>query len=69
MAKASSRVATPSPAPLLAVEDVAARLRVTVNSVRQMRARGKLPKAIKIGNLVRWESADIEKHIENLRRA
>ncbi|WP_412475400.1 helix-turn-helix transcriptional regulator [Gordonia sp. LUNF6] len=63
---------TPEPAPidpntLMSPDDLAARLNVSRGQIIQMRYRGQLPPAIKIGRYVRWDPADIETWINSLK--
>lgn len=53
---------------LLNVDDLAERLGTTPNSVRIMRARGQLPKAVKQGKRVRWLESEFTEWLRNLPR-
>jgi excisionase family DNA binding protein len=46
--------------PLLSVRDVAEILGVDARTVRRWREERKLPPALTVGGIVRWERADIE---------
>lgn len=52
---------------LLTVEETAARLRVSVPTVRWLRQEGKLPKAYKVGRRVLWDPQDLDAWLEDQR--
>lgn len=53
---------------LLTVHDIAERLGTNSANVRNMRLRGQLPAAIKLGKRVRWLESDITEWLRNLPR-
>lgn len=53
--------------PLLDVADLAAYLNVPVRTIRDWRYRGEGPPALKVGSLVRWRRADIDRWLETRR--
>lgn len=57
------------PKTLLTVSDVADLLQVSTKAVYHLRARGRLPAAIKFGHGVRWDPADIAAWIEDRKGA
>ena len=57
-----------APVELLTVEDLAALLKTTARQVRNMRARGQLPDAVKIPGLgLRWQGAIVYEWAAGLR--
>jgi excisionase family DNA binding protein len=55
--------------PLLTIEDVAARLAVSVGCVRAWRIKGEGPPAIRVGNSLRWAEKDLEAWLEARRES
>ena len=53
--------ATPPTDEMLTVRDMASLLRITTRAVHAQRSRGKLPNPIRIGRLVRWRRAEVER--------
>ena len=53
-------------APLLTIGDVAARYSCDPRTVRRWWAAGVIPRPIKLGGLVRWRTADLERHEQQL---
>ncbi len=55
--------------PFLTVNDVARVLQVDEKTVRAWRERGQLPPAVKIGGVIRWDAAGIDRWIAENREA
>jgi excisionase family DNA binding protein len=55
--------------PLLTIEDVAARLAVSVGCVRAWRIKGEGPPAIRVGNSLRWAEKDLEAWLDSRRES
>ncbi len=55
--------------PLLSVRDVAKLVQVDPGTVRNWREQGKLPAAVKIGGVIRWDADDIDRWLEEQREA
>jgi excisionase family DNA binding protein len=55
--------------PLLTIEDVAARLAVSVGCVRAWRLKGEGPPAIRVGNSLRWAEKDLEAWLDSRRES
>lgn len=55
--------------PLLTIEDVAARLAVSVGCVRAWRMKGEGPPAIRVGSSLRWAERDLEAWLESRRES
>jgi excisionase family DNA binding protein len=55
--------------PLLTIEDVAARLAVSVGCVRAWRIKGEGPPAIRVGNSLRWAEEDLEAWLDSRRES
>jgi predicted DNA-binding transcriptional regulator AlpA len=55
----------PDDAVLLDVQQLAATLSVSINTVRRWREQGKLPPSINLFGRVRWRRADVLKFIES----
>jgi excisionase family DNA binding protein len=55
--------------PLLTIEDVAARLAVSVGCVRAWRIKGEGPPAIRVGNSLRWAEGDLEAWLDSRRES
>lgn len=45
---------------LLTIEEVAARLRVSVETVRWLRQQGRFAPAIKVGRRLMWDARDVD---------
>lgn len=52
---------------LLNVKDLAKLLSMSVRTVWRLRSAGCLPKPIRIGRSVRWDRADIERWVDELK--
>lgn len=53
------------PQPLLTVDDVAHQLRMSVATIYKRRSLGlSLPRAIKVGSLVRWTQESVDEFVE-----
>ncbi len=50
--------------PLLSVRDLAARLNIHPRTVRRWRGEGKLPPALEVGGVVRWQAEVVDAWIE-----
>lgn len=55
---------TPSPDPLITLVDVAERLNVSLRSVQRLVRQGRI-RVIRIGRLVRVQTADVDRFIRN----
>jgi excisionase family DNA binding protein len=57
---------------LLTPEEVADRLKISIRTLQTWRSRGKGPRIVRYGNLVRYRDADlrewIEQHLEDVQR-
>lgn len=53
---------------LLTVRDVAQLLAMSTRNIWRLKSAGRLPPAIKIGGAVRWDRADIARHLDALKR-
>lgn len=54
---------------LLTVDEVAARLRVTVATIRWLRQKGRFAPAVKIGRRVLWDAAELEAWVAGQRES
>ena len=54
---------------LLKIDQVATRLRVSVGCIRAWRLRGEGPPAIRIGNALRWDAAEVEAWLDSRRES
>lgn len=52
---------------LLTIEDVAERLRVSVDTVRWLRQEGRFPPAMRVGRHLRWYPEDVADWLEGQR--
>lgn len=52
---------------LMTARDVARELRISLRQVWRLKAAGKLPKAVRIGNSVRWDRTDLEQWLRELK--
>lgn len=48
---------------LLTIQDVAAQLRISVETVRWLRQEGRFAPAIKVGRRLLWTTADLEEWV------
>jgi excisionase family DNA binding protein len=53
-----------TPADLLDIHAVARRLTVSERTVRRLVARGAMPAPVRLGALIRWRRADLDRWIE-----
>jgi excisionase family DNA binding protein len=52
---------------LLTIEEVAARLRVSVETVRWLRQGGRFVPAIKVGRRLMWDARDVDEWLKSQR--
>jgi excisionase family DNA binding protein len=52
---------------LLTIEEVAARLRVSVETVRWLRQEGRFVSAIKVGRRLMWDVSDVDAWLKSQR--
>lgn len=53
---------------LLTIEELSAILKVSVRTTRRLHDQGKLPRAIRIGALLRWRRSDVEEFLRGGRK-
>ncbi|WP_448460226.1 helix-turn-helix transcriptional regulator [Mycobacterium syngnathidarum] len=54
---------------LLTIQQVAARLAVSVGCIRAWRLRGEGPPAIRVGSALRWDSDEVDIWLDNRRES
>lgn len=54
---------------LLTIQQVAARLAVSVGCIRAWRLRGEGPPAIRVGSALRWDSDEVDSWLDNRRES
>lgn len=57
------------PAELLTIDQLADRLTVSVGCIRSWRLRGEGPPAIRIGNALRWDAAEVDDWLDRRRES
>ena len=54
---------------LLDITELAKRFKVSVGAIRSWRLRGEGPPAIRIGNSLRWDSAEVDEWVNSRRES
>lgn len=54
---------------LLKIEDLAARINVTVSCIRAWRCRGEGPPAIRLGSALRWDASEVDAWLDTRRES
>ncbi|WP_028245495.1 helix-turn-helix transcriptional regulator [Pseudoclavibacter soli] len=55
--------------PLLTIKDLASLLNVSEKTIRNLRAKGQGPRAVKIGGSVRWRRETVDRYLEDMEAA